>query len=273
MEDSSKNNVSIASVKIADTELFYAKIGQGKKTLVIFPGLNPKSLMPLAPRVAAMYAKFLDTYTVYMFDRVTNPKEGYTIQDMAKDTITAMDEIHIKDAYLLGNSMGGMLAQQVAVDRPDLVKKLVLCSTVPSLTEKSIKLFKEWEKAGISKKQPEFAELLGSSVYSQAFYEKFKDNIIEAFGGMTDSDYSRFVIFVRAMLKFDIRPELQKIKAPVLAFGAGQDKVFNAEQAEEIAQKTSGKCFIYQEYGHAACDEAPDFLDRLWNFFENDKTN
>ena len=259
MEDSSKNNVTVASVKIADTELFYAKIGQGKKTLVIFPGLNPKSLMTLAPKVANMYAKFLDTYTVYM--------------DMAKDTITAMDEIHIKDAYFLGNSMGGMLAQQVAVDRPDLVKKLVLCSTVPSLTEKSIKLFKEWEKAGISKKQPEFAELLGSSVYSQAFYEKFKDNIIEAFGGMTDSDYSRFVIFVRAMLKFDIRPELQKIKAPVLAFGAGQDKVFNAEQAEEIAQKTGGKCFIYQEYGHAACDEAPDFLDRLWNFLENDKTN
>ena len=90
---------------------------------------------------------------------------------------------------------------------------------------------------------------------------------------MTDSDYHRFVIFVRAILKFDIRSELPKIKVPVLAFGAGKDRIFKAEQSEEIAQKTGGKSFIYSEYGHAACDEAPDFLERLWNFFENDKTN
>jgi len=273
MEDSIKSNVSVDSVKISDTELFYAKFGRGKKTLVILPGLYPKSLMPLAPMVAQMYTKFLDSYTIYMLDRVTNPADGYSIQDMARDTIKAMDELKIKDAYMMGNSMGGMLAQAIAIERGDLVKKLVLSSTAPSISEKSRKLFEEWEKAGLSKKHPDFAELLGSSIYSPSYYEKFKENIIASFGGMTDADYRRFVIFVRAMLKFDIRSELPKIKASVLAFGAGQDKVFSAEQSEEIASKTGGKAFIYQEYGHAACDEAPDFLEKLWNFFENDKTN
>lgn len=273
MADSSNDNVTVDSVKIADTELFYAKFGRGKKPLVLLPGLNPKSLMPLAPRVALMYTKFLDTYTVYMFDRVTNPRDGYSMQDMAKDTITAMDALHIKDSYMMGNSMGGMLAQLIAVERGDLIKKLVLSSTAPNITEKSRKLFSEWEKAALAKKQPEFAELIGRSIYSPTFYEEYKDAIIEAFGGMTDADYRRFVTFVRAILNFDIRAELPKIKATVLAFGAGKDKVFSPEQTEEIAQKTGGASFIYQEYGHVACDEAPDFLDRLWNFFENGKTN
>ncbi|BAV04901.1 hydrolase, alpha/beta fold family [Filimonas lacunae] len=54
-----------------------------------------------------------------------------TIQAMAKDAVAFIDALGLKEIHLLGFSIGGMVAQQITVDRPDLVKKLILIGTGP----------------------------------------------------------------------------------------------------------------------------------------------
>ncbi len=56
----------------------------------------------------------------------------YTLVDMADDVIGLLEKLDIKTAHVVGHSMGGMIAQLVAIRRPDLVKTLTLVATVPS---------------------------------------------------------------------------------------------------------------------------------------------
>ena len=260
--------VTYGSVKASGSELSYAKFGHGKDYFVLLPGLHSKSLMPFAPAVAKQYGKFLDSFNIYLFDRISNPLENYSIRDMAKDTISAIEELEIKNACVLGVSMGGMIAQTIAVERSDLVKKLAVCSTTPRMNEKSLKVIGQWKSLAQANQQKELAKMLGKSIYTPGFYATYKDAIIESFSGASESEIRRFIICTQAILNFDISAELGKIKMPLFVVAGAQDLIFTQDLADEIAEKTGGEKYIYPNYGHSAYDEAPDFLDRVWNFFK-----
>lgn len=57
------------------------------------------------------------------------PEGPYTVPMMAADTAGLLDALRIKNAYVLGHSLGGYIAQELAVTRPDLIAKLILAST------------------------------------------------------------------------------------------------------------------------------------------------
>ena len=88
--------------------------------------------------------------------------------------------------------------------------------------------------------------------------------------GATSADLKRFATLARALLGFDASDILPKIKCPILAVGAGLDKIFGADAAPQIARLagTSARSYVYQNYGHAVYDEAPDYVDRIYEFFE-----
>jgi len=63
------------------------------------------------------------------------PSESYDIRAMAEDTVGLMDYLGIDKAHILGISMGGVVAQEVAINYPDRVRKLILGSTFPGGSE------------------------------------------------------------------------------------------------------------------------------------------
>ena len=80
-------------------------------------------------------------YQLILFDNrgaghSDKPDIEYSIEMMAKDTIGLMDQLKIDEAFILGHSLGGLIAQEIALSYPKRVKKLILCST--SCPEKSV---------------------------------------------------------------------------------------------------------------------------------------
>jgi pimeloyl-ACP methyl ester carboxylesterase len=59
------------------------------------------------------------------------PAGPYTAREMAEDALQVLDEAGLERAHVVGSSLGGMIAQEVAAAAPDRVDKLVLCSTTP----------------------------------------------------------------------------------------------------------------------------------------------
>jgi 3-oxoadipate enol-lactonase len=84
---------------------------------------------------------FKKYYRVITFDnrgvgKSDKPGEPYTVKTMADDTVGLMDYLEIDKAHLLGVSMGGMVAQEVAINHPERVRKLILVSTNAGRDEK-----------------------------------------------------------------------------------------------------------------------------------------
>lgn len=249
-----------------------ARFGRGKRPLVILPGLSVKSLMPLARAVAERYKKFLDDYEIFLMERPLEPPSDCDANFLARAASEALDALGVKSACLLGISAGGMAAQEVAAARPDLVSKLFLGSTCAKMTKAAAALIGNWADLAQEGKAADLNQAFAAAVYSQGFYQKYKEAILASLDGATDADLKRFAIFARAVLDFDATSLIPKIQCPILAVGAGQDQIFGADAAPQIARLAgnSARSYVYQNYGHAVYDEADDYVDRIYEFFEQD---
>ena len=121
-------NARNCNIKIGDTDMDYISFGNGNKSLVIIPGLGDalKTVKGSAVTFALMYKLFAKDYKVYVFSRKNKLKQDCSTRDMATDLADVMNQLNITKAFVLGVSQGGMIAQYLAIDYPELVEKLVL---------------------------------------------------------------------------------------------------------------------------------------------------
>ena len=135
-------NARNCNIKIDDTDMDYISFGNGNKSLVIIPGLGDalKTVKGTAVTFALMYKLFAKDYKVYVFSRKNKLKQDCSTRDMATDLADVMNQLNITKAFVLGVSQGGMIAQYLAIDYPELVEKLVLAVTLcqPNETSKSV---------------------------------------------------------------------------------------------------------------------------------------
>ena len=116
------------AVKVNDINMYYEIRGDGEP-LVLIAGLGT-DLTIYEPIIARLSKK----YRVIAFDnrgvgRTDKPDIPYTIEMMADDTAGLLKAIGIKQAHVLGISMGGRIAMALTLQNPDLVKSLILAST------------------------------------------------------------------------------------------------------------------------------------------------
>ena len=247
----------------------HIKFGNGDKNFVIIPGLSIHSIMGLADAIKDAYKIFAKDYTVYVFDRKEDIKENYSIKDMADDTATAMKELGISGACILGVSQGGMIAQLIAMDYPKLVKKLVLASTLSKPNKTFTDIGSRWIELARKKDERGLIESFVDNIYSDKTLASYRDVLISSNLGITDKEYERFIILTSACKTFNSYDKLKEIKCPVLVIGAKEDKVVTAEGSKEIADKLGCEIYLYGDgYGHGVYDEAEDYKQRCLEFFE-----
>ena len=258
--------MNIERLTIKDFQMDYCKFGEGEKVMVLLPGLSIKNIMLSANVVAKDYKPFLTDFTIYLIDRRVDPQDDITIQSMAKDTEDAFDALGLKDIYLFGASQGGMLAMQIALDRPDLVKKLALGSTSAKI--ENTRVLDRW--IDLAKKKDREALYLdfGKEIYPEALYRRYERPLKVIAKSVEDAELERFIKIANATRHFNILDEIKNIKCETLAIGAKDDTVLGGYATEDIAKATGCELYMYDEgFGHAAFDTAPDYKKRLIDFY------
>ena len=88
--------------------MYYVAFGDGKRNLVVLPGLSDglTRVKGKAWLLAVPFKRFFHDFTVYMFSRKNDMPEGYSIEDMADDQVTAMKNLGIDRACVLGGVSG-----------------------------------------------------------------------------------------------------------------------------------------------------------------------
>lgn len=244
----------------------YVKLGNGPRTFVLIAGIGLDSVLPKAEAVRGLYARFLNDYTLYLFDRSMEISTDVKVPDFARDTVACLKEAGVNSAIFTGMSHGGMIAQQIAIDYPDMVSKLIICSSSCCPNETSRATVTHWrdlaEKCDVPALNRSFVDLVYSEETKAQFGDFFK--MQENVG--TPEQCRRFVALLDSCAGFDCREQLGNIQCPVLVLGSRKDRALGAEGSLTISETLGCTCYMYEGYSHAVYDEAKDFLDHIEAF-------
>ena len=247
----------------------YISFGSGSKVLIILPGLGDslRSIQDTAIPMSVAYRTFSKEYTVYVFGRKHTLPEGSTTRDMARDLNSALEALEIYKADVIGVSMGGMIAQWLAIDFPELVRKLVLVVTTSKPHAVLTEALTEWMDCARRNDHDAFMESNLRRIYTEEYCEKYKW-LVPFMGKFTrPKSYDRFLVQAHACFEHRSAEYLDRITAPTLVIGGEQDKSVSAEESRYLAEHISGaQLHIYENLGHGLYDEAKDFQRRIFQF-------
>ncbi len=112
-----------------NAELFYTEQGEG------FPLMIIHGLFGSADNWRTLSKKFAETYRVIALDLRNHGRsphiEGMSYEAMAADVLALMDKLGLEKAHILGHSMGGKVAMQLALNQPERVEKLIVADIAP----------------------------------------------------------------------------------------------------------------------------------------------
>lgn len=256
-------------IPIGDTGMNYISFGRGPQNLILIPGLGDglRSVRGLALPFAAMYRCLVKDYTVYSFSRRDHLPMGFTTRDMASDLAYAMKEAGIKKAHILGVSQGGMIAQYLAIDFPELVDKLVLTVTAPCQNETIQSVIPRWINMADKKDYKGIMIDTAEKSYTEAYLKKMRPMYRFMSNIGAPKSYSRFLVMATACITHDATSELSRITAPTLIIGGGVDQIVSGKASEDLADLiANSELYIYKDYGHGLYEEAPDFIKRVTSF-------
>lgn len=149
--------------------MYYEVYGNGEP-LVLIHGLGLAS-----SRWENQIPVFSQKYQVIVFDnrgvkQTDAPNSPYSTEEMADDTVALLQALNITKAHILGFSMGGMIAQYIAIKYPEIVNSLILISTASKYLARAKHLNQIWLKM---MKEQVALEIIIKDVFSWVFTDKF----------------------------------------------------------------------------------------------------
>ena len=260
-------DMRIETIKTDDFTMDYCRFGHGAEALVILPGLSVQRVMGLADAVAQAYQPLAEDFTIYVFERRNELPDAYPVQDMARDTAEALRALGLGPVCLFGASQGGMMAMEIAMEHPELVRRLILGSTSARVTEAQTRAVENWIRLAKAGDAAALYLAFGEAIYPKDVFEQSRALLLAAAETVTDEDLNRFVILAEGLRGFDVEAELDKIACPVLVLGSTDDRVLGGEASARIAERVKdGELYMYDGYGHAVYDLAPDYKERMLRF-------
>jgi pimeloyl-ACP methyl ester carboxylesterase len=187
----------------------------------------------------------------------------FTIADLAGDALTVMDAVGFESAHVLGISMGGMVAQELALAAPQRLRSLTLGCTYPGGEGSSL--------ADPADAQA-LVEALASGNQDTVFRAMYEMNLSPGFRA-DESHYADFTavagalparqatiqLQLQALVGHDAQSRLAEIAAPTLVIHGTADKMIPSANGELIASLIPGaRLELLEGVGHMFWWEQPD---------------
>lgn len=252
--------------KIGNIEMYYEVHGSGEP-IVLIHGLSVDSSAWLN-----QVSVLSQNYQVVVFDnrgvgQTDTPDEDYSTEMMADDVVALLKFLNVDKAHILGFSMGGMIAQIVALKYPQLVKSLLLNATAAQFPAKAKHLVQTWLRMLNENVSLETRIREGFLwVYTNEFFED--DEMVRASVNLAiERSHSLsargFAGQVAALMKHDTRAQISQILVPTLVSIGRDDSFIPIEFSEELAAKIpKAELVILEHGGHNCWMEFPEVFNQ-----------
>lgn len=261
-------------VSLGDIELAYEVHGRGDPLLLIGGFTMVKEAW--AYQVEGLSRRF----QVIAFDnrgvgQSTVPQEPFTIWDMAQDAIGLLDALEVPCANIFGISMGGLIAQVMALDHPHRVRKMALGCTTHGGKEAvapTAEVMGLMAKAAEPSLSPEQAVRMRVPIlFGDRFLKeeplRLEQWISEAVRRAPTPQGAG--LQMKALSRFNVRERLGEIACPVLVITGSLDRMMDPENSRLLAQRIPGaRLYMMEGAGHLFFLERPEEVNRvLTDFF------
>jgi pimeloyl-ACP methyl ester carboxylesterase len=264
--------IAIPKVRVNDIQIHYEVHGEGFPLIMIM-GLSG-NVDWWDPRMTQELSKKFKTV---MFDnrgagRTDVSDRRYTIRLFADDTAGLMDTLGISRANVLGISMGGMIAQELVLNYPKKVEKLVLCSTTCGGT-RSVPPSKDvmgiLMADGSILSQKETAKMTIPLLLTEDFIKKNPDLVELTIQQILKAPISNeaFKRQVNAIMEFDTHDRLPQIRAPTLILHGKQDILIPPGNGSILAEAIPNAKLVYLgKSAHGLVEEMNEVINSLTDF-------
>lgn len=206
----------------------------------------------------------------------SSPDAAYTVEQMADDASALLSKLGISSANVIGYSMGGMIAQALAVRHPDKVDNLIIAASAPRISTLNRLVCLNCQKILAHGVPREDAQAL---MVPWFFSNTFLTNLVEGKlpnpmprlePQMPQTPHGLLHQF-QALANFDMRPMLANINVPTLIISGEKDLLMPIEDARELERLIpDARLVVIPHAGHLLIHEQPDvFLQMVSAFMKS----
>ena len=177
------------------------------------------------------------------------------VADLAAESVALLEHLRIKKAHVLGTSLGGFVAQELALVRPDLVDRLVLVGT--SYGRGGPESMSAWALAdiiGLPSLNAKKAVRRGLEAATSEAYRAQRPEEFEQIVSWRLADSPSLSVYydqLRAGARFDISRDVGRITSPTLVIHGSEDRFVPASNAVALAEEIPGaKLRVLDDAGH-----------------------
>jgi pimeloyl-ACP methyl ester carboxylesterase len=254
--------------------LYYKTLGEGRPLLLISGlGADHTTWLPVTFHLAKYFK-------VILFDnrgigKSSIPDDGEcTIEKMAKDAFLLLEKMNIPKSHVIGHSLGGYVAQELAATYPEKVEKLILLST-KTRAQAAQKLYNETTFSMMQQNLPR--EIIIKNSLCHLFSNKFLENkknieffIESAMKKPVDESRKSYFYQANAAINFDTSKAASKITAPTLIISGEQDMLATPQDAKHLNQQIKhAQIKILYDMAHMPHLEIPQEISDLIKQFIN----
>ena len=203
--------------------------------------------------------------------RSSKPAAPYTVALFASDVAALLDALSIDSAHVVGLSLGGLVAQQLAIGFPRRVRRLVLTSTFAHLLSGSvIELAQVLRRGLISLLLPleRNAQHVARGLFPHPHQAELRHLTARR---LIENDPAAYRASIAAIRRFDSRRELSRIASPTLVVTGERDGTVARARQRELANGIRGARWeVIRNSGHATPIDQPDVYNALLRSFLRD---
>lgn len=245
------------TLQLEDVALYYEESGEGTPVLVLHGlGSSGRDFERVAPRLAARHRVLAPD--VRGHGRSSKPAGDYSVALFAKDLAALCDRLGLSRLHVIGLSMGGMIAFQLAVDRPELVRSLVIINSGPDMVARTARRWLAFKVrlALLRLLGPRgLAKVIASKLFPKPEQAELRQQVVEVIGGNEPQIYLRST---RALIGWTVLPRLKELRCPVLVLASDRDYTPLSDKKEYVALLGDARLEEVIDSGHAAPLDQPE---------------
>ena len=197
------------------------------------------------------------------FGHSEHPRGGYSIAQHTSDMLALLDALGIDRCHVVGHSMGGAIAFEMAIERPERVASLVALNSQPSFEVDSLskRLMLLWRLLlphvlGM----PRMARLMTQRHFPLPEQAELRERVRQAHAG---NDAGTYVANLRALAGWTVVGRLGEVRVPVLLVSADQDFTSVEEKRRYLSAMPDARLEVIPGSRHGSHLDQPDAFNRL----------